>query len=166
MRILPLALLSILLASLQQTWLAWSPDAPDLLLALLAVVWLAGVAQRAVWRAWIVGLLADIADPGSLVFHAVTLPLLAIAYTWIERFLQRGPGGRFVVAALLRLVLTTIDNLLGEGSGIGIGAILLSATWTGCTAVVLGWLIEGLPEGLRPVASRERRPLTRLSLTL
>jgi hypothetical protein len=166
MRILPLTLLSILLAGLQQSWLAWSPDAPDLLLALLAVVWLAGVPQRAVWRAWIVGLLADLADPGSQVFHAISLPLLAIGYTWIERFLQRGPGGRFVVAAMLRLVLGMGDNLVAEGVGIGSGAILASAFWTGCIAVLLGWLIEGIPEGLRPVASRERRPLTRLSLTL
>lgn len=165
MRIIPLAMLTILLAALQHSWLA-APGAPDLTLALLAVVWLMGVAQRALVRGWIVGTLTDCADPGSLLFHALAYAALALPYPWYERFLGRGAAGRALLAAVLALALAGIDALVARGLGPGLLAVLATACWTAVAAVVLGWLIDGIPEGLRPVAARERRPLTRLSLTL
>lgn len=165
MRIIPLSLLTIILASLQHAWLA-APGAPDLTLALLAAVWLAGVAQRAAVRAWIVGTLTDCADPGSLVFHALGYTALGMAYPWLERFCHRGALGRGLLAAGMVPCIAVFDGAVTNGIGPSWLAVLTSAWWTGWTAALLGWMIDGVPEGLRPVARRERRPLTRLSLTL
>jgi len=166
MRFLPLLVYTAVLAAVQHTWLAGRPGAPDLVCAFLAVVLLAGVPERALLRAWLAGTMRDLADPGSSVFHAVTWLLVTVAYIPCERYLPTGIGGRATLAPTYLLAAVVVDRVVAEGGGMDAWALVLSLVWTAVAAVVIGWLVDGLPEAVKPVASRERRPQTRLTLTL
>ncbi|MDA3963805.1 MAG: hypothetical protein PF961_23700 [Planctomycetota bacterium] len=156
----------MVLVALQHSWLAPAPSAPDLMLALLAHVWLKGVEQRAILRAWWLGLLTDTADPSSGLFHTLSFMAAGVVYVPLARLLPKDWIGRVVLAALLCIFVRVSDGFAGGWAGFSAGAMMVSALWSSAACALLAWLLDGLPESLRPVAERERRPLTRLSMTL
>lgn len=166
MRLIPLTLLATLCAAWQHSAWAPQPDAPDLVLALLTHVWVAGALQRAFVRACWVGLLVDAADPASTVFHLLCYSAAGAVYQGLARPIDDGPVARFLLAIALVCAVELADAASGGWAGFAPVAMAISAGWTGLASVAMAWLLDGVPEGLRPVAARERQAMTRLSLRM
>jgi hypothetical protein len=103
-------------------------------------------------RAWIIGTIADLFDPGSTAFHALTFLTLAIIYLPIRSLIFRSRmTGWASWAFICTLLLHVCDGWVsGFGDG-STGNILLSALWTATIAVGIGWIFRGLPDSIQPV---------------
>lgn len=148
-----LLVLALLLSMLQHGLLATAPVAPDLPLALLAWVVVAGDERRLLVRAWSIGLIRDLVDPGSVAFHTVAYFALAIIFLPLRQVVFHGRAvGWIGWAVCASLLLTGVDRLL---AGVALGApwrgALLIAGSTGLTTLALGWVLVGLPKPMRPV---------------
>lgn len=149
-----LLLLALLLSVVQHGLLATVAGAPDLPLALLAWVVVAGDERRLLVRAWSIGLLRDLVDPGSVAFHTVGYFALALVFLPLRQMVFHGRAvawiGWSVAASLL---LTAVDRLL---AGVALGApwmpALVVAAMTGAATLAIGWLLGGLPRAIRPLA--------------
>ena len=148
-----LLVLALLLALLQHGLLATQPSAPDLPLALLAWVVVAGDERRLLLRAWSIGLIRDVIDPGSVVFHTAGYFALALVFLPLRQMVFHGRAVAWIGWAVgASLLLTAIDRLLG---GIALGApwtqALMVALATGLATLAIGWLFGGLPKVIRPL---------------
>lgn len=156
MRYLFLALLALVIAMVQHARLVEPAWAPDLPVALLAWVVAAGHEDRAPLRAWLIGTARDLVDPASLAFHAVLYTVLSVALVPVTRLVQQQHAfGWLLWAACAVLLVELVDLFVGGRAGPGLGATVLAALLTGFAACVIGWLLAGLPERLRPLSERE-----------
>ena len=89
MRSAVLLLIALALCLVQYSWLARWPVTPDLPLALAAWAMVDGTEEGVLWRAWLVGVVADFVDPGSEYFHAIAFLLLALAYLPVRSLVFR-----------------------------------------------------------------------------
>jgi hypothetical protein len=151
-RYVVLAIIALALSLLQYGWLARSQVTPDLPLALAAWAMVDGTEDGVLWRAWLVGLLADLIDPGSDCFHAVAFLLLALAYLPVRSLVFRtrvaGWGGW---AAICSLLLAIGDGWVGGFGDSTWKTMALAAAETALAAMAIGWLFGGLPGALQPV---------------
>lgn len=141
-----------MLCLLQYSWLSRWPVVPDLPLALAAWGMVDGTRNGVLIRAWMVGMMADLFDPGSVCFHAVAYLLLALAYLPIRDLVFRTRmAGWAGWAAICSLLLALIDGAMtGFGDGTWL-TVTLTALLTAGAATALGWLFGWLPSGIRPV---------------
>ena len=133
---------------LQHGWLANAPLAPDLPLALAGWLLAAG-GGRVLLRAWLVGLLADLADPASTCAHAVAIPLAALAAP-ARQGLEPGAASLLAIPALLDLGLELGDAAAGAG-GPGLIGLLGGAAATGLAGGSFALLFGGLGKDWNPV---------------
>jgi hypothetical protein len=148
-----LLLLAVLAAIVQHGTLATAPLAPDLPLALLAWAVVAGDERALLVRAWSIGLIRDVIDPGSVAFHTLAYFGLALAFLPLRQVVFHGRAAAWIGwAVMASLLLAILDRALG--------GIPLEASWlpsvtvacgTGATTLGIGWLFGGLPKALRPV---------------
>ncbi len=147
-----LILITVLLAALQYGWLSRWVSGPDLVLALAAWAMVDGTEDGMVLRAWVIGLMADVIDPGSECFHALLFLGLAIAYLPLRSVIFRT---RFTSWGAWAMIGSLIGNLVdGWVSGFGDATgwiMLVSSLWTALAAMAIGWLFRGLPGSLQPV---------------
>ena len=148
-----LLLLALLLSMVQHGLLATVPGGPDLPLALLAWAVVAGDERRLLLRAWSIGLVRDVIDPGSVVFHTVSYFALALIFLPLRQMVFHGRVAAWMGWAIAAsLLLTAVDRMLG---GIPPSAAwtpaLVVALGTGLATLAIGWLFSGLPKVLRPL---------------
>jgi hypothetical protein len=147
-----LIIIAIALAVLQFTWLSPQVFMPHLLLALAAWAMVDGKEHGVLWRAWLIGLIADIFDPASLYFHSVLFVVLALIYIPVRSLVFRSRmTGWAAWAFIASMIMQLTDGWLtsfGDATG---GTMLFSAGLTAITAMFFGWLFRGLPETLQPV---------------
>jgi hypothetical protein len=105
-----------------------------------------------VFRAWSVGVIRDLIDPGSVCFHAACCLMLGIAALPVRRMLFRTRWAAWGVVgvAASALVLAT-DTVVSGADGRAWWLLLAQTLLTGAAAVAIGWLLAGLPAGWRPV---------------
>ena len=155
MRWLLLILVAACLAVWQHTQLSlWNSWAPQLSVALMAWAVVDGDDGTVPLRAFLIGAITDLADPASDCFHAAVFTALAVP-VWLLRqlLLRTHPLGWAGVAVLLSLLVTAIDAALSGVGDLTAGRALARALLTGLAAVLLGWLLGGLPGRWRPVAA-------------
>jgi hypothetical protein len=151
-RYVVLIIIATALAVLQCSWLGAYPTAPNLLLALAAWAMVDGTEHGVIPRAWVIGTIADIFDPASIAFHALTFMTLAIIYLPIRSLIFRSRITGWAAWAFIATMLFHLCDGWMSGFGDGNGWYLfLSATWTALVAVAFGWLLKGLPDVLQPV---------------
>ena len=152
MRFVVLIIIATALAVLQYSWFGAYPAAPNLLLALAAWAMVDGTQQGVIPRAWVIGTIADVFDPGSVVFHALTFITLAIIYLPIRSLIFRSRMTGWASWAFIATILVHLCDgwIAGFGDGSGWNMIF-SAMGTAMVAVAFGWLLKGLPEVLQPV---------------
>ncbi len=162
MKLVFFASIALALSCLQHSTMSGWWVAPDLPLAFAAWSMVDGDDDGVLLRAWLVGILRDLVDPGSglgygtasLVnqcFHTLTYSMLGVAALALRTFVFRSRSigwGAWAFAA--SAVLALIDCRLG-GMAIPWIALLLDASMTALAAMALGWLLGGLPEPLRPI---------------
>jgi hypothetical protein len=151
-RYLILILIALALGILQYGCFSRWPTGPDLLLALAAWVMVDGTEEGMVMRAWLIGLMADMLDPGSISFHALTFLFLGIAYLPLRSVIFRTRITSWGAWALVgSLACNLIDGwVAGFGDATG-WTMLVSGLWTALAAMGMGWLFRGLPNALQPV---------------
>lgn len=157
MRLAWFALIALLLSLLQHGPLAGWTVAPDLPLALAAWAMVDGDDDGVLLRAWLVGVIHDLVDPGTGygrghdLFHAIAYACLGLAFiparSWLFRSRALGWGGWAFACAL---AVSLVDHRLG-GVPIAYGPVIASAALTGGAAMAIGWLLGGLPESVRPL---------------
>jgi hypothetical protein len=153
-RVRTLALLTIALALcvLYHARLAGSAVAPDLPLALAAWAMVDGDDEGVVFRAWAIGVVRDLIDPGSVWFHAACGLALGMAMVPVRRMLFRTRwaawGGMGVAASAF---VQVCDVVVSGAGGRPWWQPLAVALLTGLAAVALGWLMAALPKDLRLV---------------
>lgn len=151
-RYVVLIVIAVCFAVLQYGWLAHWITGPDLLIALAAWIMVDGTEDGVLMRAWVVGLVADMIDPGSECFHSLMFLGLALAYLPVRSLVFRSRmTGWGAWAMICSLLSNLIDGWIG-GFGDATGrTMLLSSLWTAAAAVAIGWLFRGLPAKLQPV---------------
>lgn len=150
-----LALLALPLAWWQYA-AAPQPPAPDLLLGLAAWVAVAGYAQHSLPRLWVIGLCRELADPASGGFQVVGLVLVGLLLQPLARLLPpRRLWAWAVWAAAAWLLLQLAEGWLSGWTGVGFWASFGGLLATALLAPLVGWLAEGLPRRLCPLAARE-----------
>lgn len=151
-RYVMLILIALALGILQYGCFARWVSGPDLLLAFAAWAMVDGTEDGMVLRAWLIGLVADMLDPGSICFHALTFLTLAVMYLPLRAVIFRSRiTGWGAWAFMGSLTCALIDGwTAGFGDATG-GTMLLSALWTALAAMGIGWLLRGLPTALQPV---------------
>ncbi len=152
MRYLVLIVIAFALAVLQYGWLARWVSGPDLLMALAAWAMVDGTEDGVVMRAWLIGLVADVIDPGSVYFHALLFLGLGVGYLPVRSVVFRSRITGWGAGAMIgSLVGNLIDGWVG-GFGDATGwSMMVSSLWTALAAMGLGWLLRGLPNALQPV---------------
>ena len=148
-----LLMLALLASLLQHGLLATLPTAPDLPLALLAWAVVAGDERLLLLRAWAIGLIRDLVDPGSVVFHTAAYLGLALIFLPMRQMVFHGRAVAWIGwAVAASLLLTAVDRML---SGVGLGApwrtAAIIAGLTGAMTLAIGWIFSGLPKVLRPL---------------
>jgi hypothetical protein len=126
-------------------------------LALAAWTIVGGGGRWMLVRAWLVGAARDIVDPGSLCFHAIAYTVIALLFLPVRGSIYRGRGvGWAAVAATGSLILRFADRWwIGlEPWGQFMVGITVAAN-TALAALMIGWLLNGLPHWIRPVESGE-----------
>ncbi len=152
MRYLVLALIALALSLVQYSWLSRSPYSPDLPLALAAWAMVDGTEDGVLWRAWVVGLVSDLVDPGSECFHAIAFLLLALCYLPVRSLVFRTRVAGWAGWAMICSLLVTIaDGWVGGFGDSTWKTMSLDALETALAAMAIGWLFGGLPGALHPV---------------
>lgn len=151
-RYVMLIVIALALGVLQYGGFARWVTGPDLLLAFAAWAMVDGTEDSMVLRAWLIGLVADMIDPGSICFHSLTFLFLAVAYLPLRSVIFRtritGWGAWAMIGSL---TCNLIDGwVAGFGDATG-WSMLVSALWTALAAMGMGWLFRGLPKTLQPV---------------
>jgi hypothetical protein len=147
-----LILIALALGILQYGCFAPWITGPDLLLAFAAWAMVDGTEEGMLVRAWLIGLVADMLDPGSTCFHALTFLTLGIMYLPLRAVIFRSRITGWAAWAFIgSLTCNLIDGwTAGFGDATG-SSMLLSALWTALSAMGIGWLFRGLPGPLQPV---------------
>ena len=152
MRYLVLIVIALALAVVQYGWWSRWVSGPDLMLALAAWAMVDGTEEGVVMRAWVIGLIADVIDPGSICFHALMFLGLGVAYLPLRSVIFRsritGWGAWAMIGSLLSNLVDGWVAGFGDATG---GSMLVASLWTGAAAMGLGWLLRGLPGPLQPV---------------
>jgi hypothetical protein len=147
-----LIVIAVLLAVLQYSWFGNYPTAPNLLLALAAWAMVDGTQRGVIPRAWIIGTIADLFDPASIAFNAIMYLSLAVLYLPVRALIFRSRmTGWAAWAFIATMIARTIDGWMygfGDSSPL---VLVIAASWTAVAAVVLGWLLRGLPPVLQPI---------------
>jgi hypothetical protein len=145
-----LVLAALIAAHVQTTWLGDAWPAPHLGLALAAAVALTARPASAVLRAGLVGLVVDLLDPASTVFHLVACAGLAIA-TWPLRgvLIRQHPITGVAVGAAWYAVAAGADAVLGVVAP-GSAAVAGSAAATGVVCAGLIVAASSLPAAWHP----------------
>lgn len=151
-RYVTLIFIALALGILQYGGFARWTTGPDLLLAFAAWAMVDGTEDGMLLRAWLIGLVADMIDPGSICFHALTFLALGIMYLPLRAVIFRSRiTGWGAWAFIGSLTCNLIDGwTAGFGDATG-WTLLLSAWWTALAAMGMGWLFRGLPTALQPV---------------
>ena len=151
-RYVVLIVIAFCFAVLQYGWLAHWITGPDLLIALAAWIMVDGTEDGVLMRAWVVGLVADMIDPGSDCFHSLMFLGLALAYLPVRSLVFRSRmTGWAAWAMICSLLSNLIDGWIGGFGDATGGTMWLSSLWTAAAAVAIGWLFRGLPAKLQPV---------------
>jgi hypothetical protein len=147
-----LILVATLLCCLQHAGLAVVPVVPDLPLALAAWVMIDGSDRGVLMRAWLVGLIRDLIDPGSVYFHTILYLLLALAFVPARAFVFHSRAvAWFGWAMICSLIASLIDRKISGAGDFSFGAIVLMALMTGVAVVPMAMILRLLPRPLRPV---------------
>lgn len=152
MRHVILVIFAVMLGLLQYGPLARLPFPPDLLLAFAAWAMVDGTEDGVLMRAWLIGMVADGLDPGSVTFHAIGFLALALVYLPVRDLIFRTRfTGWAGWAAICTLVLALADGwITGFGEATG-WRILGQVAMTAVMAMGLGWFFGGLPMAVQPV---------------
>ena len=146
-----LVILALGLALIQHSWLSSWPLAPDLPLALLAWVVVDGTDKGVLIRAWIVGLMRDLVDPGSIYFHTAAYLLLAIAFLPARQLVFRTRAAGWAgFAAIASVLVAQIDRVISGGGDGGILGQMATAMLTAVATFPLGWTLGFLPAPIHP----------------
>lgn len=152
MRWIVLIIIAVMLGLLQYGWTARWVSGPDLLLALAAWAMVDGTEDGMVMRAWLIGLIADMLDPGSECFHALMFLGLAVLYLPLRSVIFRSRVTGWAAWAFIGTMLSALVDGWVSGFGDARGwVLLLSALWTAVAAMAIGGLFRGLPGPLQPV---------------
>lgn len=152
MRYAILVFIAVILGLLQYGPLARLPLAPDLLLALAAWAMVDGTEDGVLMRAWLIGLVADGLDPGSVTFHTIGFLALALAYLPVrDLFFRTRFTGWASWAAICALVLALADGWIAGFGDATAGRIAGHIVLTAAIAMGIGWLFGGLPTAIQPV---------------
>jgi hypothetical protein len=154
-RLISFAVIAVALSCLQHGRLAWWGLAPDLPLALAAWSMVDGDDDGVVLRPWLVGLCRDLIAPGmgsgGGCYYTIAYGCLGLCFlplrSWLFRSRAIAWGGW---AFICSVVLTLIDSRLGGVSVTTVGTVLVPALTAGA-AMLIGWLLGGLPPWLRPL---------------
>lgn len=147
-----LVLIALMLGLLQYGPLARLPLAPDLLLAFAAWAMVDGTEDGVLMRAWLIGMVADALDPGSLTFHTLGFLALALAYLPVRDLIFRTRfTGWAGWAAICALTLALADGWVGGFGDATGGRILGNTVLTAIAAMGIGWLFGSLPTAVQPV---------------
>lgn len=147
-----LFILAVLSCLLQHGAFATFPFMPDLPLALAAWAMIDGSERGVLIRAWMIGMVRDLIDPGSVYFHTVAYTLLAAAFLPARAFVFSARAVAWAGwAAFSSLVLALIDRKIsGAGDGT-FGRVAVDAILTGLAAAAIGLTLRLLPKFLSPV---------------
>ncbi len=152
MRSVVLLIIALALSLVQYSWLALWPVTPDLPLALAAWAMVDGTEEGVLWRAWLIGVVADFVDPGSEYFHAIAFLLLALAYLPVRSLVFRTRStGWASWAAVCSLAVALADGWIAGFGDSTWKTMLLGAGETAVCAMAVGWLFGGLPGTWQPV---------------
>jgi hypothetical protein len=144
--------IAFMLGLLHYSWTAQWISGPDLLLALAAWAMVDGTEDGMVMRAWVIGLIADMIDPGSECFHALMFLGLAVIYLPLRSVIFRTHVTSWAAWAFICTMLSALIDGWISGIGDARGLVLLvSALWTAVAAMVIGGLFRGLPVPLHPI---------------
>jgi hypothetical protein len=147
-----LLVIALALSLVQYSWLARWAVTPDLPLALAAWAMVDGTEQGVLWRAWLIGVVADFVDPGSEYFHAIAYLLLALAYLPVRSLVFRTRStGWASWAAVCSLLAALADGWIAGFGDSTWRTMLLSAGETAVCAMAVGWLFGGMPGAWHPV---------------
>ena len=151
-RYMVLILIAVALGILQYGCFARWVSGPELMLAFAAWAMVDGTEDGMLMRAWLIGLVADMLDPGSISFHALTFLFLGVAYLPLRSVIFRSRITGWGAGAMIgSLTCNLIDGwVAGFGDATG-WSMLVSSLWTALAAMGMGWLFRGLPKNLQPV---------------
>jgi hypothetical protein len=136
----------------QVSWMAAWPLGPELPLALAAWAMIDGTEDGMPLRAWLVGVLYDLMDPGSVWFHAVAYLLIAVALLPIRKFFfRRRATGWAVWAAACSLLLVLMDGWTGGFGDTTATVAAAQALLTAAAAAAIGWMVAVLPRRWHPL---------------
>ena len=153
MRLAWFCVLAVLACLVQHGVLATWWWAPDLPLALAAWAMVDGDEDGVPLRAGLIGLIRDLIDPGSLYFHVAMLSIAAIAFLFLRPYLFRGRAVAWGLwAAALTTFVLSFDLIISGPGDLRPATLPLIVVGTALMAMILGWLLAGLPGWLRPVA--------------
>jgi hypothetical protein len=151
-RYVVLGFIAVFLSLAQYSWLARWQLTPDLPLALAAWAMVDGTKVGVLWRAWLIGSIADVFDPGCSCFHAFAFLALALCYLPMRDLVFRTRlTGWASWAAICSVTVTLVDSSLTDFGDSTWITVLASAAWTAVAAMSIGWLFSGLPDSLQPV---------------
>ena len=151
---LVLAVLAIIAALYDVGPLALWPVAPSAVVALAAWCGIKAGDREVLPRIWLIGIVTDAVDPGSVIFHAVVLVSSTLVLLPLRRFLFRQSYLAWALWAFcLVFMLALFDWGIGGGyppKG-GWDAIIASGTLTAVLVIPLGWLFDVLPPKIHPL---------------
>src|SRR3954470_14155067 len=140
-----LVALSVICSVLQHSWLAQWPLAPDLPLALLAWMVVDGTDDGVLIRAFVIGLIRDCVDPGSVYFHTFAYFGLALAFMPARTLVFRTRAAGWATFAMLAsMLLTNLDRWLTGGDA-NVLVLLAVAMLTALATFPLGWPFRYVP---------------------
>ena len=152
MRYLILVFIALMLGLLQYGPLAQLPFPPDLLLAFAAWAMVDGTEDGVLMRAWLIGMVADGLDPGSVTFHSIGFLTLALVYLPVRDLIFRTRvTGWAGWAATCALALALADGWISGFGDATAWRILGQVALTAVVAMGIGWLFGGLPMAVQPV---------------
>jgi hypothetical protein len=149
MRSVILVVVALALAVVHYAAVTAHSGGPDLCLALAAWVTVAGEQERSLIRLWLIGMVQDLIDPGTMVFHSLFAVAGGLLF-WPLRpyFFHSMIGGWMLWAGALVLLRGLLS--LPDG-GVSQLPLLSTMLWTAVTAVALGWSLSILPGPLHPL---------------
>ena len=145
-------LLVVLACLIQVSTLAAYPLMPELPLALAAWAMIDGSEDGMPVRAWSVGFIYDLFDPGSVYFHAIAYLVIALALLPVRNLLfRRRVAGWAGWAATCSLLMVLVDGWAGGWGDQVIVVVLAQAVLTAAAAAGLGWLVGVIPHPWHPL---------------